>query len=92
MADRESGKTDTRADGVVVGIAVTHDQHVVCLCHIQRELIGDDAGAHLGTLLDGLGASAVEFGIVRILDDDLVAAALERQIQRCVGIVILLGQ
>ena len=75
------------AQAVHVGVLVAHDVHVARLVHQLAQSIGHNTGLHLGALLGGLGAAAVELKVAAILHHGLVAAPAEGHLQGHGGVL-----
>ena len=78
---KQSSHTDTSADRVEVGVAVSHYENIGRALHESGELAEYDLRVSLGTLLESLGLSAEVEESRGGLEHYLVTAALKRHIQ-----------
>ena len=75
-----------RPQGVHVRVLVAHDIHRPGLVHHVAQGLGHHPGLHLGALLGGLGAAAVELKVALVLHHRLVAAPAQGHLQGHVGV------
>ena len=83
-AAAEAVSTDRRADGVEVGVLVTHDEHVVAVGQMSLDEVSADARGDGGVALQRLmrAAKVGHAGDTAAYERDLVAASSEGDLQR----------
>ena len=85
---RNAADARRRADGVHVGVLVSHDEDLACVGNELAEGIGHHAGFDLCALFGGFRLAAVELEVEAVAHDDLVAAARERHFNREHGVLV----
>ena len=75
---RNAADARRRADGVHVGVLVSHDKDLACVGNELTEGVRHHAGFDLCAFFGGFRLAAVELEVEAVAHDDLIAAARER--------------
>ena len=76
------------ADGIHIGVAVSHNEHLAALPDQLHEGVGGDTGTHLAAVIGFGTLAAVEGEVDPILDNRLVAAPAEGHLDGQSGEVV----